>query len=108
MAGRQYDPDDDPNHDLGPWVDTPQSTRLRRYRFDHATGQIQVEWANNKGPGYVYDVGSYEVYRSFARRASKGQSVNSLLNGYPYRPADPEELSAPSNPNRRGLQSRVR
>lgn len=101
------DPADDQLHDLGPWVETPGSTRVARYRFDHATRQMQVQWRNG-GPGYVYEVGDYEVYRRFSQRVSKGKSVNSLLNAFPYRQADPEELSAPSNPNRRGLESRVR
>ncbi len=104
-------PADDPRHDLSPWTETPSSSRVSRFRYDHATKQIQCQWTNMIGTGYVYDLANdanpYESFRLFARAVSKGRKINTMLNGYPYRPMTPDEYTAPSNPNRSGLQSRV-
>jgi|SRR5580765_2747136 len=94
-------------HDLGPWIETPSSSRVKAFRFDHLQRQLQVTWRNGKGPGYVYYGVDYEAYRSFARVASKGRHVNSTLNNYVYAPMQGEEL-APSNEKRRGIGSRLR
>lgn len=94
-------------HDLSPWVETPNSSRVSRYRYDYATREIQVQWRNNKNDGYIYSGIDYETYRSFARAISKGKQINRSLNGFEYRPIEPEELNAPSNTRRRGLASRV-
>lgn len=94
--------------DLSPWVETPGSTRVSRFRYDHASRALQVQWTNNKNDGYVYDEIPYEVYRSFARATSKGRYINAVLNSFPYAPGNPEQIDAPSNPARRGLHSRVR
>jgi hypothetical protein len=94
-------------HDLSPWAETPSSSRVSRYRYDHLNNAIQVQWRNNKNHGYIYLEVPYEGYRSFARAASKGKRINSDLNSYSYRLMSPEELDAPSNDNR-GLTSRVR
>ena len=51
----QYQAADDPRHDLTPWVETPNSTRVSSYRYDHATGELQVRWRNRPpSEGYVY------------------------------------------------------
>ena len=104
-------PADDPEHDLSPWTATPNSSRVSRFRYDHATKQTQVQWTNQIGNGYLYDVSNapnpYEAYRLFARAVSKGQKINTMLNGLPYRNMTPDEFSAPSNSNRGGLSSRV-
>ena len=95
-------------HDLGPWVESPNSTRVRAYRYDYATRELQVTWRNNKNHGYVYRGVPYEGYRSFARAASKGKYVNNALNGYPYDLMEPDEVDALSNNERKALRSRVR
>jgi hypothetical protein len=94
-------------HDLGPWIETPSSTRVSRFRFDHLQRQLQVQWRNNVGPGYVYENVDYEGYRAFARVASKGKHINAVLNGYAYRSMHGEEM-IPSNPNRSSITSRLR
>ena len=94
-------------HDLGPWIETPRSTRVSRFRFDHLQRQLQVQWTNGKGPGHIYENVDYEGYRSFGRVVSKGRHINSTLNNYSYHPMQGEqELS--SNEKRRGINSRVR
>jgi hypothetical protein len=104
----QYQAADDPRHDLTPWVETPNSTRVSSYRYDHATGELQVRWRNRPpSEGYVYQ-GSYEIYRGFARAVSKGKMINRVLDGLPYEPMTPDQINAPSNPQRGGVQSRVR
>jgi hypothetical protein len=95
-------------HDLGPWVETPASSRVSRFRFDHLQRQLQVQWRNNKNPGYLYENVDYEGYRSFARVVSKGRHINSTLNGHVYRPMLPSEIDAPSNEKRQGIGSRLR
>jgi hypothetical protein len=94
-------------HDLGPWIETPSSTRVSRFRYDHLQRQLQVQWTNNKNHGYIYENVDYEGYRAFGRVASKGRHVNSTLNNYSYRPMMGEE-ELPSNEKRRGINSRVR
>ena len=96
------------SHDLGPWVETPASSRVSRFRFDHLQRQLQVQWRNNKGDGYLYENIDYEGYRSFARVVSKGKHINAVLNGHTYRPMTPSEYDAPSNEGRRGIGSRLR
>lgn len=100
-------PPDVKRSDLGPWVDTPSSSRLARYRYDYDNRAIHVQWANGKGVGTVYDGVDYEGLRMFARAASKGQKVNTMLNNYPYHPMSQQEASAPSNTQRAGLWSRT-
>lgn len=66
-----------------------------------------MQWRNNANPGYVYYGVDYEGYRSFARAVSKGQKVNTYLNGFTYSPMTGEQ-EAPSNERRRGVTSRLR
>jgi len=94
-------------HDLGPWVETPRSTRVQAFRYDHLNRALQVTWRNNSNHGYIYLGVPYEGYRSFARAASKGRYVNTL-SGYEYRLMTPDEVQASSNPERQALTSRVR
>jgi hypothetical protein len=94
-------------HDLGPWIETPRSTRVSRFRFDHLQRQLQVQWTNGRGPGHIYENVDYEGYRAFARVASKGKHVNSTLNGKVYRKMEGEE-EFPSNEKRKGIGSRLR
>lgn len=103
-----YQPSDDPVHDCGPWVETPNSSRVRDYRFDYGTQQLQVRWRNRPpSEGYVYEADRH-LYMNFARAVSKGQAINRVLTpGTIYRPATPEEINAPTNPKRRELTSRV-
>jgi len=106
-----YRPADDSQHDLGPWIEAPQSSRVSKYRYDYAARQLQVAWANGKGHGttvYGAEPGGFdsEAYRRFARAVSKGKFVNRILNGYGYAPASPDEINAPSNPLRKVVQSR--
>lgn len=103
-----WDPADDPQHDIGPWHESPSSSRVSRYRFDYAAQALQVQWTNNKNAGYIYEGVTRDVFQNFSRAVSKGMAVNRVLNSFPYRPIDQEELDAPSNPNRKQLQSRVR
>lgn len=107
MPRDQVQPADKPQFDLSPWTETPASTRVSRFRYDHANRETQVQWRNGKGNGYVYREMEYEQYRLFARAASKGKKINEFLNAFPYEPMTNEEAGAPSNTNRRGLQSRV-
>lgn len=95
-------------HDLGPWAETPVSSRVSRYRYDYMNRALQVQWRNNKNHGYIYLDVPYEGYRSFARVASKGKFVNSSLNLYDYRLMTTDEVEAPSNERRSTLSSRVR
>jgi hypothetical protein len=102
-----YQEADDPVHDLGPWIEAPQSSRLSRYRYDYGSRELQVTWKNGRGHVHtVYGAADTEVYRRFARAVSKGKFVNRVLNGLPYMPASPDQVDAPSNPNRRAVQSR--
>jgi hypothetical protein len=100
-------PQDQATFDLGPWAETPASTRVSRYRYDYTNRAVQVQWRNNKNHGYVYEGVPYEDYRSFARVVSKGKYVNSTLNGFAYRTMTVDEVSAPSNEQRRSV-SRAR
>jgi hypothetical protein len=94
-------------HDCGPWMETPASSRVSRFRYDYQNTALQVQWRNNKNPGYVYLAVPYEGYRRFARISSKGKFINSDLNGYDFRGITPEELDAPSNEKRNPV-NRVR
>ena len=98
---------DEAAHDLGPWIETPKSTRVSAFRYDYHNNAIQVEWRNG-GPAYIYLEVPYEGFRSFARAASKGRAINSNLDNFGYRKMTPEEESAPSNAERRAITSRVR
>ena len=95
-------------HDLGPWVETPKSSRVDAFRYDYLNRALQVTWRNHSNHGYIYLGVPYEGYRSMARAASKGRFVNSSLNGYEYRLMTPDEVQADSNSERSGLTSRVR
>ena len=94
-------------HDLGPWIETPSSSRVSRFRFDHLQRQLQVQWRNGIGPGYIYENMDYEGYRAFARVASKGKHINAVLNGHAYDEMTGQEL-LPSNEKRKGIGSRLR
>jgi hypothetical protein len=95
-------------HDLTAWIETPASSRVSGFRYDHMNQALQVSWRNNSNHGYIYLDVPYESYRSFARAASKGKYVNSTLNGFDYRLMTPDEVQADSNPDRPGITSRVR
>src|SRR5262245_37155973 len=96
-------------HDLGPWMETPQSSRVSRFRYDYQNEALQVQWRNNHNHGYIDYPCPYETCRSFARVASKGRYVNSTLNGLPdYRLMTDEEVHAPSNTSRQQIRSRTR
>lgn len=94
-------------HDLGPWIETPSSSRVSRFRYDHLQRALQVQWRNNKNNGYIYFNVDYEGYRAFARVASKGKHINSTLNNYVYDRMTGEE-DFPSNEKRKGIGSRLR
>jgi hypothetical protein len=94
--------------DLGPWVETPNSSRVSRYRYDYHNRAIQVQWTNQSNHGYVYRDVEYEDFRSFVRAMSKGKRINSHLNGYQYELMTPDEVDAPSNMMRYGPTSRAR
>ena len=105
----------DRDHDCGPWIEAPRSTRLTRYRYDYAQGELQVTWKNGRGHvhttykvgGGVGDPEGSAIYRKFAMAASKGKFVNNPLNNVAnYWPSTPEELNAPSNPNRKAVKHR--
>lgn len=100
----QYEHD---QHDLGPWVEAPRSSRVSAFRYDYLNQALQVTWRNNTNHGYIYLQVPYEGYRSMSRAASKGRYVNTL-NGYDYRLMTPDEVQASSNPERKALTSRVR
>lgn len=95
--------------DLGPWVETPNSSRVSRYRYDYENRALQLQWSNNKNHGYVYRDVEYEDFRGFVRAMSKGQRVNSHLNQFDYDLMSPDEVDAPSNVERfgRGPTSRA-
>jgi hypothetical protein len=94
-------------HDLGPWIETPSSTRVSRFRFDHLQRELQVQWTNGRNAGCVYHNVDYEGYRAFARVVSKGQHINSVLNGHGFDYMTGEE-NLPSNEKRKGIGSRLR
>ena len=90
--------------DLGPWAETPNSTRVSAYRYDYLKRETQVTWRNNNNPGYAYENMDYEDFRAFARVASKGKYINRVLNGLGgYRRLHPDEVNAPSNAERRAV-----
>jgi hypothetical protein len=93
--------------DLGPWIETPNSTRVQRYRYDYYNRALQLQWTNNKNHGYIYEDMDYEGYRGFARAVSKGVRVNSHLNSFSYRLMNPDEVDAPSNSRYRQGVSRA-
>jgi len=103
-----------PEYDLSPWAMISKSTssRVRAYRYDYTNNALQVLWQNRPsiGSGYVYEDVSYEQFRAFARAASLGKRINNPLTYGPfdYRPMTLEEEEMPSNPARRGLQSRTK
>ena len=97
---------DEEAHDLGPWIESPQSSRVESFRYDYLNNALQVTWRNG-GPSYIYLEVPYEGYRSMARAASKGRYVTNL-ESYGYRKLRPEEEGAPSNAERRALTSRAR
>lgn len=107
MPQQRVTPPDVKQFDLSPWTESSGSSRVSRFRYDHSNREIQVQWRNNIGSGYVYEDVGYEQYRQFARAASKGKKINTFLNSFPYRPASQQEITAPSNDTRRGLTSRV-
>ena len=100
--------------DFGPWVETPNSSRVSMYRYDYLNDSMQVMWKNNiraksgpssptAVPGTVYgEVANgtpitYEMFRQYARAVSKGKAVNSMLNGWGYRGMSTDERDANSN-----------
>jgi hypothetical protein len=107
MPQQRTSPSDVKQFDLSPWTESSSSTRVSRFRYDHSNREIQVQWRNGIGDGYVYEDVNYEQYRQFARAASKGKKINTFLNAFPYRPATQQETTAPSNATRQGLTSRV-
>jgi KTSC domain len=95
-------------HDLGPWIETPKSTRVSAFRYDYLNNALQVAWTNG-GPSYIFLEVPYERFRSFARATSKGRYVgNTLEKESDFRRMRPEEEFAPSNAERRAITSRVR
>lgn len=107
MPQQRQTPSDVEQYDLAPWTESSSSTRVSRFRYDHANREVQVQWRNNIGDGYAYENVNYEQYRQFARAVSKGKKINTFLNSFPYRPMAASEANAPANENRRGLSSRV-
>lgn len=88
-------------HDFTPWVEV-NSSRMQRIRYDHATGNVQVDWGNGN-PAYVYREVGYEVWRSFIRASSKGKFINRRLESASssFDPVSTDEMELPSNGNRR-------
>ena len=95
-------------HDLGPWAETPSSSRVKRYRYDYAQRQVQVQWRNNKNDGYIYDDVDYEAFRSFARAVSKGKAINRGVPSSTYGLMQNQEYEIASNDRRNAIYSRVR
>lgn len=110
-TGRYINDDayDEDRHDFGPWIMTPDSTRVGGFRYDFANRAMHVQWTG-KGMErtYMYTEVPYETYRSMVRAASKGRFINSSLNHFDYREADPDEVDAPSNDERTAPASRKR
>jgi hypothetical protein len=96
---------DETQHDCGPWIEFPKSTRVMAVRYDYQNRAVQVTWKRGGKP-YIYLDVPYERFRSFVRASSQGKYINSSLNGFDYRPATPDELDAPSN-EERSMQTRV-
>jgi hypothetical protein len=94
-------------HDLGPWIETPKSSRVSAFRYDYHNSAVQMTWRDG-GPGYIYLEVPYEGFRSLLRASSKGRHINSTLDNFGYRRMTPEEETAPSNSERRAPTSRVR
>jgi hypothetical protein len=98
---------DEEQHDLGPWTQTPASSRVAAFRYDYLNDALQVTWRNNSNHGYIYLGVSEEVYMSFGETASKGRYVNNVLNSYDYRLMTPDEIHALSN-SQRNMLTRVK
>lgn len=97
------------HHDLGPWIETPASSRVSAFRYDFANDSLQVTWTNSRRPYVYFDI-SYEKYRSMVRAVSKGKFIPSL--GSNYQPLELSDHSGaedlPSNDRRRAPASRAR
>jgi hypothetical protein len=89
---------DEDRHDCGPWILTPESSRVRAIRYDYQNRAVQVLWnGRSDSRGYIYLDVPYERFRSFIRARSKGRYINSAMNSFDYRPMTPDELDAPSD-----------
>lgn len=95
-------------HDLGPWAETPSSSRVSRYRYDYAQRQVQVQWRNNKNKGYIYEDVPYEAFRNFARAVSKGKAINRGVPSTNFGLMQNQEYDIESNAKRTAIYSRVR
>jgi len=95
-------------HDLGPWAETPASSRVSRYRYDYAQRAVQVQWRNNKNDGYIYEDVDYEAFRNFARAVSKGKAINRGVPSNTYGLMRNQEYEIESNAKRNAIYSRVR
>ena len=99
---------DEDQHDFGPWIMTPKSSRVGGFRYDFSNRAVHVQW---KGKGlsrsYMYMEVPYETYRSMIRIGSKGKFINSTMNSFDYREATPDEVDAPSNDQRMEPKSRA-
>jgi hypothetical protein len=105
------------NHDCGPWIEAPNSSRVREYRYDYGNGQLQVVWGNSRGyhgNKTLYQCGDEatgkggtHVYRAFAQAVSKGKYVNNVLDDIPFWPGDDASFNAPTNPNRNAVRHKL-
>jgi hypothetical protein len=110
------------DYDFGPWIEVQQSTRLSRFRYDYAQGRLVVTWRTGKGhvhttselgapveveEGEERPTESYgaTTYRKFAIAVSKGKYVNNILNAFDFDVSTPDDLAAPSNPDRRTVKT---
>lgn len=96
-------------HDLGPWIETPQSSRVAAFRYDYLNQAVQVTWkakkAGDAGRPYIYFGVPYETFRGMVRAVSKGKYIARLGNN--YQPMEGEEDYA-SNGARSAPTSRRR
>lgn len=61
--------------DFGPWIETPNSTRVSKYRYDYLNDTMQVMWKNNKkartGHSSPTDVSGTVYGAGFARQGER-------------------------------------
>ena len=94
---------DDKRHDCGPWIETPQSSRVSSFRYDYANDSLQVQW--RRGGAHVYLKVPQSEFRGFVVAGSKGRFVTAVLDCFEHRPATPQERNAPSHANRKDRQA---
>lgn len=74
--------DEESDDGWSPWVPTPQSTRVARFRYNFPSMGLEVDWTNGKNNGFMYSGVPESTFRDFSSAPSKGKFVNEVLNTF--------------------------